>query len=287
MSGDFVRTPVRRAWHRLLEARARDYTATSARRRAVVLVPHPDDETFGAGATIARKCASGTRVDVVIVTDGRLSHRSQLVSPTELAEMRANEARAACAALGVPAEHVHLLGVPEGTLAAHRTDIQAAVHEIITAAAPHEILTTSARDWHEDHQTVAHLARGFGLAVLEFPIWWWADGPWNRHEPGRGMPQRLLHLAVEPMQASVAGPVLAVETGGFLDQKRAAIAAYRSQTTNLTGEADWAVLDDAWTGRFLGRREVFFPVADTIVPHPSARTAGNPDRFAHRREGPR
>jgi len=49
---------------------ARDDTATSAARSALVLAPHPDDETLGCGATILRKRAAGTPVHVLIVTDG-------------------------------------------------------------------------------------------------------------------------------------------------------------------------------------------------------------------------
>lgn len=260
MSGEAIRRPVRYAWRRLLEQRAHDDTAASARRSALVVVPHPDDETFGAGATIARKRAAGTRVDVVVVTDGRLSHRSSRVTADELAEMRASEARAACRALGVPDGHLHLLGVPEGTLRERRGAVTAALADLVRVDRPDEILTTSQRDWHDDHREVADIVRTLGPPVLEFPIWWWADGPWRRHAPGRSLPTRLAHVALEPIGAALVGPVERVATGGFLAEKRAAIAAYASQTTNLTGEADWAVLDESWTAGFLGGWECFFPV---------------------------
>ena len=48
-----------------------------------------------------------------------------------------------------------------------------------------------------------------------------------------------------------------VSTAGFVAAKRAGLAAYTSQVTNLTGEDCWPVMDDALLGLFLGGYEVF------------------------------
>ncbi len=53
----------------------------------------------------------------------------------------------------------------------------------------------------------------------------------------------------------------AVSTAGFLDVKRQALLAHRSQTSNLTGEDDWAVLDDRFLADFLLPVEIAFPVS--------------------------
>jgi hypothetical protein len=47
--------PIRRAWHRALQAMGTDVTAASAHRSCLVLAPHLDDETLGCGATILRR----------------------------------------------------------------------------------------------------------------------------------------------------------------------------------------------------------------------------------------
>ncbi|MGH6943228.1 MAG: PIG-L deacetylase family protein, partial [Geminicoccaceae bacterium] len=39
-------------------------------QRVLVIAPHPDDEVLGAGGTIARLCAAGSRVTVAVVTRG-------------------------------------------------------------------------------------------------------------------------------------------------------------------------------------------------------------------------
>ena len=47
-------------------------------KRAVVIAPHPDDETLGAGGTIARLVENGTDVSILVVS-GHLPpiHREQ------------------------------------------------------------------------------------------------------------------------------------------------------------------------------------------------------------------
>jgi hypothetical protein len=66
----------RRGIRSALKWSARDFTDSAAGRAALVIAPHPDDETLGCGATILRKVSAGSSVTVLIVTDGRHSHRS-------------------------------------------------------------------------------------------------------------------------------------------------------------------------------------------------------------------
>lgn len=255
---------IRRAWRRAVLARSLDETAGSAARSAVVVAPHPDDETLGCGATIARKRAAGTRVVVVVVTDGRLSHRSGVLSPDELAAIRAGEVRAACAELGVEPEDLRLLELEEGSVAARHDAVAATLATILDEVRPDEVLTTYRSDWHVDHRAVsaataaAVRATGRRPRVLEFPVWFWVDGPWVPGSDGKGP---IRHYLGEPVRASRLRTV-SVQTDGHLAAKRAALAQYRSQTTNLTGEHNWAVMDDDLLSLFLAPVEVFVPVGE-------------------------
>ena len=58
------------AFHTWAYRKGRDLTEAFARRSTLVLAPHPDDETLACGATILHKRARGTRVHIVIATDG-------------------------------------------------------------------------------------------------------------------------------------------------------------------------------------------------------------------------
>ena len=84
--------------------------------KIVVVAPHPDDETLGAGGTIARFAASGVEVSVLIVS----GHLPPLYPPSAFETTR-TEANAALSLLGakqwefleVPATKVHEVPVAE------------------------------------------------------------------------------------------------------------------------------------------------------------------------------
>ena len=265
------KVPPRLAWRRWVLSRGRDDTAAAGGRSTLVIAPHPDDETIGCGAAIARKRTAGTPVEVAVVTDGRHSHLSPLVSPTRLAELREAESRAACDLLGVAPDSVRFLGYEEGTLWRCLDDLVATLAALIETVRPDEILVTSEHDWHDDHRAVNAAVRraaaqvGYSGLLGAFPVWFWADGPWTTH-PTAGLGEQLRTLGPTGDALRLPRPWL-VATEGFVDRKRAAFARYLSQTTNLTGEPTWAVFPDGWLDPFCGPHEPFFPLA------PDARAA--------------
>lgn len=219
-------------------------------RSCLVLAPHADDETFGCGATIARKRAAGSQVKVVIVTDGSQALDDNAISGTELAAIRQREAVVALSHLGVEASDVSFLGFEDGHLSDHTDEIVSAIKPLIRDASPDQVLVTSVDDRHPDHSTLGHAAR---IAVdsgdlcgelYEYAIWqrvpaaalltratrdaWRQSGSWRK-------------------RLSAVRPQL-VSTRGHLDQKRTAIAAYESQAS---------VLPLGFVEDFLQRSEVF------------------------------
>lgn len=67
---------------------------------ALVLAPHPDDEVLGCAGAILSHLAAGHRVDVVIVTDGRLGITDPGISDAEARAIRMRESEQAAAVLG-------------------------------------------------------------------------------------------------------------------------------------------------------------------------------------------
>ncbi len=95
----------------------------TARDRLLVLAPHPDDETLGAGGTIAEARRRGLAVRIVFLTNGDGSRSTQLAvnlrqrrlnSFSELAKLRQQEATSATRALGVATPDLIFLGYPDG-----------------------------------------------------------------------------------------------------------------------------------------------------------------------------
>jgi N-acetyl-1-D-myo-inositol-2-amino-2-deoxy-alpha-D-glucopyranoside deacetylase len=79
--------------------------ANSERRLLLLVHAHPDDESIGTGATMAKYAAEGARVTLITCTLGELGEiippALQHLTPEELGEHRIGELEAACDALGV------------------------------------------------------------------------------------------------------------------------------------------------------------------------------------------
>src|SRR5689334_3732181 len=154
---------------------ARDETDTVAGRSALVLAPHPDDETLGCGATMLRKVAAGTPVHILVVTDGRHSHRSAALPPLELAELRRKEMAQAAERLGLPGDALSWAGFEDGTVAEHEDELAALVGRLVAEHGFAEVYATCADEPHPDHAAVGRAARrgatsGASTArVLEYP----------------------------------------------------------------------------------------------------------------------
>src|SRR5689334_20017120 len=181
MSLESVRQTVRSA----LRTVARDETSTSATRSALVLAPHPDDETLGCGATILRKVAAGTPVHVLVVTDGRHSHRSAALPPLELAELRRKEMAQAAERLGLPGDALSWAGFEDGTVAEHEDELAALVGRLVAEHRFDEVFATCADEPHPDHAAVGRAARRGAAShpaarVLEYPVWLWGSWPLRR-----------------------------------------------------------------------------------------------------------
>jgi LmbE family N-acetylglucosaminyl deacetylase len=246
----------------VLEGRAADITEATASRSCLVLAPHPDDETLGAGATIARKRAAGAAVRIVVVADGRHANPSEVIDEAQLARIRQDEAIAACGALGVESDHVRFAGFEDGTLDVQVEAVAAVVRDELCANRPEEVLVPSAIDGHPDHRALraalrVALASGDAApVVLEYPVWFWDAKAWLDRDARPA--HKLAQLLWRPLAATLRLQPRAVRSGPYLDIKCAAFGEYRSQLTNLTGEASWPVMDPAFVEQFFRRCELFF-----------------------------
>ncbi len=252
-------------WRTLMTMRGRDVTLEASRRSCLVVAPHPDDETLGCGATIARKVDAAAPVWVLIATDGRHSHDSAVIPPEELGPIRTEEARSACRVLGLPDQHLRQLCWEDSRLGERQEELDDVILSVLREVRPAEVLVPSARDWHPDHQSVNRAARvalardpALGARLLEYPIWHWAEGPWLRHGR-RPLTAKIVDVVREPWATMTGSRPELVASGPYLDRKRAALACYRSQLQNLSGEQTWAVFDQRFLNAFLRRYELFLP----------------------------
>jgi LmbE family N-acetylglucosaminyl deacetylase len=221
-----------------------DVTDDAARRRCLVLAPHPDDETLGVGATIMRKVDAGTPVHLVVATDGS---KSPIGDPVEVTALRSAELRAACEVLGLADSDVTRLPFVDAELAGNEDALAAAVAEVVAAWEPAEVLVTGEDDPHEDHAVLGVATRralaGSRARLLTYPIWQF-DRP--------GLLLRQLRRGRLPEL---------VRTDGYRARKRAAVAAYPSQMG--AHDDDPEGLKPSFLPNFDGPYEIFFPVQPT------------------------
>jgi LmbE family N-acetylglucosaminyl deacetylase len=236
----------------VLLSRAEDMTSQTATRSCLVLAPHPDDETLGCGATIMRKLAAGTAVYVVIAADGRHAYYSSKLSVDALVEIREEEARRACAILGLACENIVFLRFEDRRLADHRGLLRDHLFDIFDTMKPEEIFVSSVVDNHPDHRVLAELGRELAQArrdqvpvLYEYPIWFWDPRIWRVRDL----------LALRPR---------IVRMEEFRMRKHEAIAAYRSQVTNMIAETSSAPLRKGFLRQFLQSEEIFFEVRTSV-----------------------
>jgi LmbE family N-acetylglucosaminyl deacetylase len=247
---------------RILRSVAREATALVGDTSALVLAPHPDDETLACGGLIARKRAGGMSVWIAVASDGSRSHRSQLISPQQLSDLRRKELFTACRELGVHESSVFWLGLPDQELRQMESDLTARFEDLIRALRPGEIYIPTRFDSHPDHRAVHRAAKralsrsGHSCQVWEYPVWFWGRKAWIDEEAGRLA--KIWQLFHRPLSGLVALRPCVVRVDQHGARKLRAVEAYRSQTCNLTGEADWAVLGPKLLSRFLMPEELLF-----------------------------
>jgi len=131
------------------------------RKRFLFLLAHPDDETFGPGATIAKYARQGAEVHLATATRGEAGMVGDppLTDREHLGEVRSEELLAAAGILGIA--KVHFLGFPDGQLAAVPRELLAErAVEVIRSVRPHVMVGFGPEgvSRHADHKVMCEVA---------------------------------------------------------------------------------------------------------------------------------
>jgi LmbE family N-acetylglucosaminyl deacetylase len=85
-------------------------------KTVLVFTPHPDDELFGAGGTIALLNQHHNKVYIVIYTNDDKGSYDTEMSSQKLARIRRVEEEASETVLGTPKENIEWMGYDDGML---------------------------------------------------------------------------------------------------------------------------------------------------------------------------
>ncbi len=216
----------------------------------VVVAPHPDDESLGCGGLIAEACTRRIPVRVVVMSDGIGSHPNSNTHPPErLRDLRESETLAAAECLGLSPAHVAFLRLPDRFVPAAGPKAEAAARAIAEAArscGAGALFVTWEHDPHCDHAASAALARHArdllgDVSLYAYPVWGWTLPP----ETEIGEAPRGVRLAIARHRRA----------------KAAAIAAHRSQTTDLIADDPAGFrLEPAMLAHFARDHEIFLDV---------------------------
>lgn len=95
---------------------AQDRLESFKGKTVLVFSPHPDDDTFAVGGTLALLAANGNRIIIAIYTNDNKGSYDQEMTSERLARIRKAEEEAACSVLGIPAQNIVWMGHDDGEL---------------------------------------------------------------------------------------------------------------------------------------------------------------------------
>jgi LmbE family N-acetylglucosaminyl deacetylase len=219
----------------------------------VAVFAHPDDETIVSPA-LAHYARNGTRVVVVVATDGRMgvSAHAHIPAGDSLAKVRADEAR--CSAQQLGAQPPVLLGFPDAGLAVLSPwpgepldKLSQRITATLNELHPDVVLTWGAEGGygHQDHRLVGDVVTqvfqsgaapaGTRLFYVGFPPERTANAP------------RWYGMKVYPTASEYLTTHIAYDATDR-DAARRALGCHRSQATDAQMTESFSALEHLWAG---------------------------------------
>ena len=173
---------------------------------------HPDDVELGAGGTLGKAVANGSKVGIIDLTQGELGTRGSVA-------IRSQEATKAAKIIG--ASFRENIGLADGFFENSKEN-QLAIIQKIRAYQPEVVLCNAIKDRHIDHargsDLVSHACFLSGLSKIKTH-----DSKGTVQDAWR--PKHVLHY----IQWQEIEPQLCLDISGYLDSKMEAVKAYSSQ----------------------------------------------------------
>ena len=191
----------------------------------LILTPHPDDETFSMGGTIARLVENGNNIRIIIYTNDNKGSQDLTMTRERLATIRRAEEEKACDILGVPSENLIWLGYEDGDLEyADPYTLRGTLARLIKMYQPDVMFTpdpgTTWTQWHKsDHRLPAYMGEDAMRAAN-----------WHLYYP-----QHLLDEGLKPYKVPVVyfyysrEPNYEIDITDYFEKKARACAAHVSQ----------------------------------------------------------
>ena len=225
----------------------------------LVILPHPDDESFPMGGTLAKYAAHQTHVTLVCATRGEAGIPG--LAPEEAAKIREGELRRAAAELGLA--EVRFLDYHDGTLAQVDTEeLIRRLTDILREMQPGVVLTfgPDGISGHPDHVTLSvRVTQAFDRAALP-------DARLYYLAPSEAT---LQGCGVLPSQEVAGGPFASIDITAYRLPKWRAMQAHASQNPPFKGKPEDEIENLACheyftlarpSGKFADTEDLFAPL---------------------------
>lgn len=234
-----------------------------------IVFAHPDDETIGCGAQLARWAGA----TLVLVTDGapvnlKDAHALGFATAAEYAAVRRRELGHALVIAGVPADAPLTLDIPDQQVSHRLVELTHRLIEIIETRNLGVLCTHAYEGGHPDHDATAFAvhaaarlleARGRSVLVLEMPFYQAGDGDMARQRfaPAADIPEITVRLSPEEQalkrrmmaayrtQAAILGP-FEVKTEHFRVAPRYDFTVLPNRGRLLYEQQDWGLTGAEW-----------------------------------------
>jgi bacillithiol biosynthesis deacetylase BshB2 len=193
-------------------------------RHVLVVLPHPDDETFGTGGTIYSFTKQGVPVTVACGTLGEMGRnmgKPYFATRESLPLLRERELRSACRILGV--RDLRLLGLRDKTIEFEdREQLAIRILKLIRELRPTLVITHfPGHGVHPDHNA---LGAATVHAVGKLP-------PDER-------PRVLCHALTHDREQVLGQPDVVTDLSGIWEIKLEAVRAHRSQSEAMLAQME-------------------------------------------------
>ena len=235
-------------------------------RRMLVILPHPDDESFPMGGTLAKYAAEGVEITLICETLGEMGIPE--MEPAQAAIIREKELKAAASVLGIG--KVQLMRYQDGSLS--NLDSERVISQLMNAMRrihPKVVITfgPDGISGHPDHVAISRLvSSAFERAILKSFL---------------PLSAKLFYIApsaatlqgcgVIPSQEAAGGPVAGIDITDYRLPKLRAMQSHVSQNPPFKGDPEKEIEN-------LSCHEYF------MLANPSGNFADSTDLFASLKE---
>ncbi len=131
-------------------------------KRILVFSPHPDDDTFGCGGTLALLAKNGNNIRIVIYTNDDKGSYDEEMTSQRLARIRKAEEEGAVEALGIPKNNIEWMGYNDGELEyVPQRELVERATLIIREFRPDVLFSVDPGEWYERWHKSDHRMGGF------------------------------------------------------------------------------------------------------------------------------